>query len=432
MKKIAVALLCLSVFSISGFSQSGRTRPRVVVTENTAPKSTQDSTDSNSSPSTNTKRSPVLTGNTTVTKPAPASPATSEDLGVIEDDEVIKVETNLVTLPVAVLDRNGRFISGLQQNDFQIYEDGVAQKVEYFASLENPFTIVLLIDVSNSTAFKIEEIQDAAIAFINQLRPEDRVTVISFDEKVHVLSPPTNNRAQLQNAIRRLDFGGGTSLYEAVDHAIKREIKNIEGRKAIVLFTDGVDTTSNRASYQSTVRDAEEIDGMVYPIRFDTYSDMNGGYGGGGYPYPPRRRRGGGGGWGNILGDILSGGSGGVTIGGSPRGGGGANSGDYAEGKRYLEDLARISGGRNFEARNTYNLDAAFSGIAEELRRQYSVGYYPENAGQPGQRKQVSVRVKQTNAVVRAKNSYIVGEKGSVAQQPRIAPTMRNTGRLPF
>lgn len=451
MKKIAVALLCLCVFGIDGFAQSGRTRQRIVVTENkpnspvSAPTTQQPNPttpSTTSAPSTNGKRPPVLTGNTlppSTAKPAPsASPAgSSDDLGVVEDDEVIKVETNLVTLPVAVLDRNGRFISGLQQNDFQIYEDGVQQKVEYFASLENPFTVVLLIDVSNSTAFKIEEIQDAAISFINQLRPEDRVMVISFDESVHALTPqPTNNRAQLQNAVRRLNFGGGTSLYEAVDQAIKRELTRIEGRKAIVLFTDGVDTTSNKASYQSNVRDAEEIDAMIYPIRFDTYTDMNGGYGrGGNYPMPPRRRRGGGGGWGNILGDILSGGN--VTIGGGgyPRGGGGggAGSGDYAEGKRYLEDLARVSGGRNFEASNAYNLDAAFSGIAEELRRQYSIGYYPENVGQQGQRKQVSVRVKQTNAVVRAKNSYIVGNNGTVAQQkPKAAPTVKTNGRLPF
>jgi Ca-activated chloride channel homolog len=447
MKKIAVALLCLSVFGLDSFAQSGRTRPRVVITENnpnptvSVPTNTTQnptSPSTTSAPTTSGRRPPVLTGNTipTTPKPAPSSSPSvnSDDLGVVEDDEVIKVETNLVTLPVAVLDRNGRFISGLQQSDFQIYEDGVAQKVEYFASLENPFTVVLLIDVSNSTAFKIEEIQDAAIAFINQLRPEDRVTVISFDEKVHVLSPATNNRVQLQNAIRRLNFGGGTSLYEAVDQAIKTEISRIEGRKAIVLFTDGVDTTSKRSSYQTNIRDAEEMDAMVYPIRFDTYDDMNGGYGGGGngggYPMPPRRRRGGGG-WGGILSDILSGGG---NNGGSIRiGNGGGSNGDYAEGKRYLEDLARVSGGRNFEARNTYNLEAAFSGIAEELRRQYSIGYYPENAGQPGQRKQVSVRVKQTNAVVRAKNSYIVGNNGTVAQQKsKTAPTVKTTGRLPF
>lgn len=438
MKKITVALLCLSVFGVTAFAQSGRTRQRVVVIENpsapqtkttapTSPAQNPNSTNNpNASPAQNTtKRPPVLTGNTNTKSPAPTT-ANETDLGV-EDDEIIKVETNLVTLPVTVLDRDGRFISGLRQEDFKIFEDGQPQKVEYFASLEQPFTVILLIDVSNSTAFKIEEIQGAAISFVNKLRDNDRVMVISFDERIQVLSPPTNNRRQLENAIRQLDFGGGTSLFEAVSYSINREMSKIEGRKAVVLFTDGVDTTSNRASSQSTVREAEEIDAMIYPIRFDTYGDMNGGYGGG-YPNPSSRRNGGG--WGGILGGILNGGN--ISIGNGGMRGGGVSAGEYEKGKRYLEDLARVSGGRNFEARNSYNLDTAFSGIAEELRRQYSIGYYPEIVGEQGQRKQVSVRVDRTNAVVRAKNSYIVGAKnGATAKQPA-KPTMKSNGRLPF
>ena len=124
--------------------------------------------------------------------PSP-TPRTREELPQ-DSDEVIKVETNLVTMPVSVLDRNGRFVSGLGQNDFQIYENGVAQKIEYFQSVEQPFTVVLLIDVSPSTAYQIEEIQDAAISFVNQLRRDDKVVVISFDERVNVLSPVTNDR----------------------------------------------------------------------------------------------------------------------------------------------------------------------------------------------------------------------------------------------
>jgi Ca-activated chloride channel family protein len=96
-----------------------------------------------------------------------------------------------------------------------------------------------------------------------------------------------------------------------------------------------------------------------------------------------------------------------------------------------LEDLARTSGGRAFEARSLYNLDAAFSGIAEELRRQYSIGYYPETVGQMGQRKQIKVRTNRADAVVRAKNSYIVGEAEakSNARQPVRPPA---SSRLPF
>ena len=435
MKKIIVAVLFLGLFGLSTFAQSGKTRPRVVVTDNLPSSQTNPQTqnpNAQTTPTTTTqdgaKRPPVLIGDTKTPSPTPP-PTDDKNLGVIED-EVIKVETNLVTLPVTVLDRDGRFISGLRKEDFQIFEDGVQQHVEYFAALEQSFTVVLLIDVSNSTEFKINEIQDAAIGFFNKLRPNDRVMIISFDEKIHILSPPTTDRYQLTNAVRQLKFGGGTSLYEAVDQGISKELKQIEGRKAIVLFTDGVDTTSRRATYQSTVAESEEAEAMIYPIRFDTYSDMNNGGGNNGGNNPTPRRGGGGSVWGQILGSILTGGN--VQI-GRGGGGGGSSASDYEKGKRYLEDLARTSGGRNFEARNTMNLDAAFSGIAEELRRQYSIGYYPETEGKAGERKQVKVKVNRTNAVVRAKNSYIVGEtaaNNTAVKKP--APTIKNNARLPF
>ncbi|MBK8305497.1 MAG: VWA domain-containing protein [Chloracidobacterium sp.] len=224
-------------------------------------------------------------------------------------------------MPVSVLDRDGRFISGLQQNDFKIFENGVEQKLDYFQSVEQPFTVILLIDVSPSTQFKIGEIQDAASAFVDQLRPSDRVMVISFDESVHVLTPATNNRYQLKNAIRQLEFGDGTSLYEAVNYVIDNQLRQIQGRKAVVLFSDGVDTTSSRANYASTLRESEEVDALFYTIRYDTSRDMNGGgwgngRGGGNYPQP---RRTGKVTFGDILGAILMGGSVNVVGGGGGR-----------------------------------------------------------------------------------------------------------------
>jgi VWFA-related protein len=398
MKRFVVVLMCLCSFGLSVIAQSVKTtRPRVVASP------TPQADSSVSQPTTN--RPPVLKGDTkTATQNVPATKA--EDAPTEEDDEVIRVETNLVTFPVSVLDRDGRFIAGLQKEDFQIFENGVEQKIEEFATVQQPFTVILLIDVSPSTAFQIEEIHQAAIAFVDQLRNEDKVIVIAFDEQVSVLNQATNDRATLRNAIRRAQFGDGTSLYEAVDYVINRELRKIEGRKAVVLFTDGVDTTSRRANYQSTVRASEEIDALFYPIRYDTLNDMNSRNGG---VYYPQRRRGSGSVLGDILGGILGGGN--VQIGGGyPSGGGGGSRSDYENGKRYLEELARNSGGRKFEANN--DLNAAFSGIAEELRRQYSLGYYPETIGQKGERKQIRVRVKRQNVVVRAKNSYIVGDSG--------------------
>ena len=391
MRKFLFVLVCFSFLVISGFAQTNRnTRPRVVAN----PTLKNDSQDK-------TKRPPVLIDNTKTTNP-PQDRKDVEEIPIEDDDEEIKIETNLITIPVSVLDRNGRFISGLQQKDFQIFENGVRQEIDYFASVEQPFTVVLLIDVSPSTQYRIDEIQDAAIAFVNQLRRDDKVMVISFDERIHVLSQATNNRNVLRNAIRQANFGDGTSLYEAVDYTIKQELRRIQGRKAVVIFTDGVDTTSQRASYQGTVRDVEEVDALFYPIRYDTFSDM------GGSTYPQQRK---GGTLGKVV-DILLGG-GNVQIGGGGQTSAGGSRQDYEIGRRYLETLARNTGGRNFEANN--DLNAAFTGIAEELRRQYSIGYYPDKIGQKGERKQMRVRVMRPNLIVRAKNSYIVGENDKFA-----------------
>ena len=412
MKKVAASLLFLFVLGTFALAQSDKiTRPRIVPSPSLSRTIATGQTDSSTQNSN--KRPPVINGNSgqssdnkdnRTTSPPPVlidgnsksrtthstqneQPVTEEE----EDSEIIKVETNLVTLPVSVLDRDGRFISNLEQQDFQIFDNGVQQKIEYFQSVESPFTIILLIDVSPSTQYHIEEIQDAAIGFINQLRPEDKVMVVSFDENVHVLSPITNDRKVLEEAIFQTDFGGGTSLFEAVDFVINRELKQIEGRKAVVLFTDGVDTTSYRASYQTTVHDAQETDALIYPIRYDTYRP----------PQPQQTQQ-----------EQQQQGVGGssrtsVTIGGRNVLLGPASREEHEAGKRFLEELARNSGGRTVEALN--NLSGAFSNIANELRRQYSIGYYPEKIGQKGERRQIRVRVMRQNVVVRTKSGYIVG-----------------------
>jgi Ca-activated chloride channel homolog len=340
------------------------------------------------------------------TLPAPqASPTPNAGTGeTVEDDgEVIRVETSIVTIPVTVLDRQGRYVPNLQQADFEIYEDNKKQEIAEFTKTEQPFTVVLLLDVSNSTQFKIDEIQKAAIAFVRQLKANDKVMVISFDEQVRVLSEPTSDRRRLEYAIMQANFGGGTSLYDAVDYAINRRLSRIEGRKAVVLFTDGVDTTSKLSSYNSSIRDSEEQESTIYTIHYNTYDEMQAQNGGSNYPQ--RRRRGG---IGGILGDILGGG---IIIGGGNTGGGrGTSRADYEQGERYVEELATRTGGRMYRADSTQNLESAFYNIAEELRRQYSISYYPAEVGQSGQRKAIKVRVRQPNLVVRARDSYIVGQ----------------------
>ena len=336
----------------------------------------------------------------------------AEEVG---EDEVVRVNASLVTVPVSVLDRDGRFISGLRQEDFRVLEDGVEQRIAYFAPVEQPFTVALVIDTSGSTRFRLEDIQDAAIAFLDQLRPEDRVIVVSFDEQVRVLSEATSDRGRLRAAVRQTRTGGGTRLYDAVDLVIKDQLSRVRGRKAVVLFTDGVDTTSKRASFESTLEEAVELDAMIYPIQYDTVDGGGGGGGGGNWPGPnryPRRRRNPG--WGDILGGIILGG-GGVTIGrGGGGGGGGAGTsrGDYQRGSEYLRRLAEATGGRHHEARDLRYIDEAFTNIAEELRRQYSLGYYPSRQSQAEERRQIRVRIRRPNLVVRARDSYVYRPDG--------------------
>ena len=396
MKRSLVILGCLGVFALSAFAQSSRVR--IVATPTPVPPRIQNDPQTSGGQRT----APVLQGGSNQSRSQAVTPSATPPLK--EEDEVIKVETNLVTMPVSVLDRDGRFISGLTQKDFKIFENGVEQSVDYFQSVEQAFTVVLMIDVSPSTRYRIDEIHRSATSFVEQLRPNDRVMVISFDEEVHVLSPPTSDRFQLRRAIYSSQFGEGTSLYEAVDHALNRELNRISGRKAVVLFTDGVDTTSRSAGLEDNLRDVEETDVLIYPIRYNTQNDGWGGGGWGGtYPNPGRQRGG------SVLDDIIAG-----ILGGSgrtmPRGG---HQGDYETGRRYLEALAQNSGGRKFEADTLGNLEAAFSGIAEELRRQYSLGYYPDKAGERGERRQITIRVNRPSVVVRAKNSYIFGDNSN-------------------
>ena len=308
----------------------------------------------------------------------------------------------------------------MTKTDFRLWENGEEQQVAFFSSVDKPFSVVLLIDTSGSTRFKIEEIQDAAIAFVNQLRADDRVMVVSFDDDIRVLTEFTSDRYRMRDAIRRTRTGNGTKLYDAVDLVINQRLSQVQGRKAVVLFTDGVDTTSNRASYASNVRDAEELDALIYPVQYDTFNDVGGG--GGSWPGSQRVPTS----PVDILIGILGGGRRGRSGPIGSGGGIGNSRSDYERANRYLREMAEKTGARQFHADSMSNLSSAFAGVAEELRRQYSLGYYPIRPPQPGERRQVRVRVNQPNLAVRSRDSYVFGKDGAVqTQNTAQAPVMR-------
>ena len=380
MRRFFVALFFVAAVPTLLFAQSGR---KIEPTPTPVPSVEEDpSTYSESTPQ---KKRPVqvwpaLRGST-VTRSQGGPQATAKPTATApssdDSEDVVKVETNLVTIPVSVFDRHGLYKPNLKKEDFKIFEDGKEQQIEYFGTSEKPFTVILLIDTSPSTEYEIDEIQEAATAFVDQLKPQDKVMVIEFDGNVHVLAEATSDRPTIYKAIKRADFGSGTALYDAVNFSLSKRLNALSGRKAIVLFTDGVDTQSTKANIDSTLNLAEESDSLIFPIYYNTYqktrNDALDVWG----PPPP-----------------------------------GTTAREYALGKKYLEELAAYTGGRVFRPEATPGgLTAAFEGIAEELRRQYSIGYIPSEDGKPGQRKTIKVRVNRPNLVLRARDSYIVGAK---------------------
>ena len=357
MTKLFVSLLSTIVFVCFVLPVPAQVRPRRVGNSQS-----QTSTAPSDPVPTTPTRPPVLGG---ANRPAgqQSTTQTPEQSGPEEVDagDVIKVDTTLVTIPVSVLDRDGRYVPNLNKNDFRIWEDGVEQDVAFFASVEKPFSVFLVLDTSPSTKFRLEDIQDAAITFVNQLRSDDKVMVVSFNNDIKILSELTTDRVKLQRAIMRAHTDNGTRLYDAMDMLMNQYMNRVQGRKAIVLFTDGVDTTSRYADYRSTALEAEELDALIYPVRYDTQMDI---MGGGGYPQLPPDI------WGQILGGIFGGGGrrrGGG--GGGGRGGGGGNwpngGDDYGLAQQYLRQLATSTGGRVYDADSTQNMTACLQVVAD-------------------------------------------------------------------
>jgi Ca-activated chloride channel homolog len=387
MKKLFIFLLLLSLLSASISVGFGQGRPRRVGQQTDTPQIT--------TPAPPTKP-PVLGGANYPNGRKPDQQQDQQSTGPEEVDagDIIRVSTTLVTIPVSVMDRDGRYVPNLQKEEFRIWEDGVEQEVAFFQSVDKPFSVVLMLDTSPSTQFRLEDIQDAAITFVNQLRADDKVMIVSFNDDIKILSEFTTDRSKLQRAIRRANTDDGTRLYDALDMVINQQLSRVQGRKAIVLFTDGVDTTSRRADYQSTIMDAQELDALIYPVQYDTSADMNAGN------FPARIDV-----WGQILGGIFGGGGGGHRRGG--RSSRGTSRGEYDIANEYLLELANSTGGREYRADSLQNMSYAFANVAEELRRQYSIGYYPKRPPQAGQRRFIKVRARQPNLAVRARDSYI-------------------------
>lgn len=279
----------------------------------------------------------------------------------------------MITVPAIVMDRNGRYIANLRKEDFKIYEDGVEQNLAYFASVERPFTVALMLDVSGSTQSQLSQIRDAANTFVGRLRYNDRMMAVTFDGQIHVLTEPDSIGAIRQTRLRIPPVTDGTVLYDAVDFVLKR-MAQVPGRKAIVLMTDGVDQNSV-ASFRSTLGDIAEQDVLIYTVQYNTLPQL-----------PERlrviknqkaRRK--------VEERLMKG---------------------YALSEPYLRTLAEKTGGRFYRADDLRDVGPAFQAITAELGVQYSLGYYPRQNSNAGTERAIKVRVRYPNMVVRARDSF--------------------------
>jgi len=279
----------------------------------------------------------------------------------------------LVTVPAIVMDRDGRYIANLRKEDFAIYENGVEQNLAYFMSVEKPFTVALMLDVSGSTKYQLDQIRQAANTFVSRLRLSDRMMAVTFDGKINLLTEVADVRAIRQSKLHIPAVTDGTVLYDAVAFTLRR-MAQVPGRKAIVLMTDGVDQSSV-ATLQSTVAEIAELDVLIYTVQYNTL------------PQLPQRlsfiknekaRR-------KVEQRLLKG---------------------YAASEPYLRSLAEKTGGRFYKADDLREVGPAFEAITSELGVQYSLGYYPKENPSPGAERSIKVRVRYPNLVVRARDSY--------------------------
>ncbi len=284
---------------------------------------------------------------------------------LVAQDEPITVETNLTIVPVVVSDRDGRFIPGLQKKDFQLFENGEEQEIDYFRTTDEPLTTILLMDGSGSMIEHMDEIAAAASSFVHQLRPGDTILAAVFARKVTIIAGPLLAENFPVVSIRQKGENG-TRLYDAVNWAMKKA-RSIRGRTAIVLFSDGADsypTDGSFATAKETIKRAEEGTALYYTVWFDsfyrdegmtekTFQNIRNGY------------------WG------------------------------------YMDDLAKATGGRSFAIDAIANLDSAFSRVATELRARYELGYDPSATVHKGERRKITVKVDFPGAVVRSRKEVV-------------------------
>jgi len=302
----------------------------------------------------------------------PGTPSSSPE--EISEGDVIRVDTQLASVNVSVIDRGtNRGIVGLKRTDFRLFEDGVEQKIAQFESSAAPFNLVLLIDLSGSTSDVIDLIRTAALHFVDAARPFDRISVITFAGTQVVVSPLTTDRVALRDRINGIaQPKGSTKLYDSIAFAMEQGFKEFKGsgRNAIVLLSDGLDSTlpnvmgeGSTVPYADVVRAAQEFDGVIYSVWVDTQIWE---------PASPN--------------DIQN-----ATI-------------DLAADR--LEEVSNAGGGVFYEVLKLEDLAGVYDRVVADLGTMYTMAYRPSNKVHDGKWRAVSVSVNRPDTVARGKRGY--------------------------
>ena len=308
-----------------------------------------------------------------------------------DSDQTFKIDTTLVSVPVIVSDRQGRYIAGLKASDFTLYEDRVKQQIAFFADAEEPINVALLLDTSKSATWALDDIKITARDFLKQLRPQDRAMIVSFDRDAIALCELTSDRKTLERAVGDAQIGErfGTKLRDAVDAVMKEEFRTVKGRKAIVLLTDGKDHGSE-VDEQTLMESATEADTLIYSVFYRSsppWLDRD--------RQSPRQRQDGGARRRRRAGRIEE---------------------RNEEAIDFLRRLSEVSAGRYFSS-EVSDLKQTFGQILEELRHQYRLGFYPPDhpAGSVHAIKvEVGIEAVRPDVVVRSRRSYrVAGEPQS-------------------
>jgi Ca-activated chloride channel family protein len=297
--------------------------------------------------------------------PTPAEPQPADVPQQQPELPVFRAGVDVVSLNVTVTDKGGRYLQGLTEGQFSVFEDGVKQDLIYFSGTQLPTALALLIDTSASMNDRMATAQQAAVGFVERMTADDMATVIDFDSRAEILQTFTDDQAQLQAAIRRTTAGGSTSLYNAIYIALN-EFKRMRAasqdevrRQAIVVLSDGEDTSS-LVAFDEVLELAKRTEVSIYAIGL---LDQNGN----------TSRRG---------------------------------LGGFREAEFVLKQFAQETGGRAFFPSSANELAGIYGQVADELAAQYTLGYAPKNARRDGRWRRVVVRVERPDALARTKQGY--------------------------